>query len=664
MWIDIIEFIGASQFGLIWTLTEPGLPPSALRETDGADPIETRMVRFLNLAAQGCAAKGKAVVVADMKPVDVLDDLEALFVDLRKDGSHCWNHRRFMFMTNLRFPKMHSLLRLLLDVPWNGSPRGFSTSLMESDHKLLKELYKTTNHQNFMEQITVKLLQREKVLLYDVENNDPRVAVPAEQLPIAPALAIRHVVLEGQRMDCTTLAEAATLVDQWAGVSKFTLKLCSFIDSEILGNNHSNKANKWPVLRSQTVKVYNTLLIQDYDKIGPLHGDYLRGQWPSPRGSELSALSECIRILSVAPKHPMTSKNILGQKGIWDELSKLSLLSVTVTVQHVSLQKRNAALTRVSGGSTSQSPCSVMRRISYQMVVGIGTTVERQTPVVTSGELAEEGVKLQRTIVRQSKSDDNQPERQYRYNQPPNGVGGHLRQIVHLLLEYGAIVSNTDLRQCARTPIKTSCVFWRLTSRAIRIPRPAPTVPSQLQLCNTAYADAARVRELSTRIAAAEFRAVAAEEKTRVAERCPRLIARPRDLPLRPQLQDIRTLRTRNSTLEQDNTSLRHENASLRQEASLLRNHNANLVTEVTSLCSQVAALPEPRPPTSVGRLMFAIADYDPQDADEIRFGTGDAIFVNLAYTDGWRPSPVGNLWANSGVDMGMIGGRVEPAGE
>ncbi|KXS09099.1 hypothetical protein M427DRAFT_39580 [Gonapodya prolifera JEL478] len=56
MWIDTVEFIGAPQVGLIRALTEPAPPPFATKH--------------------GCAAKGKAVVVADMRRVDVLDDLK------------------------------------------------------------------------------------------------------------------------------------------------------------------------------------------------------------------------------------------------------------------------------------------------------------------------------------------------------------------------------------------------------------------------------------------------------------------------------------------------------------------------------------------------------------------------------------------------------------
>ncbi|KXS15363.1 hypothetical protein M427DRAFT_56728 [Gonapodya prolifera JEL478] len=33
---------------------------------------------------------------------------------------------------------------------------------------------------------------------------------------------------------------------------------------------------------------------------------------------------------------------------------------------------------------------------------------------------------------------------------------------------------------------------------------------------------------------------------------------------------------------------------------------------------------------------MFAIADYEPRDADEIALVAGDGVFLNLAFADGW----------------------------
>ncbi|KXS17834.1 hypothetical protein M427DRAFT_54413 [Gonapodya prolifera JEL478] len=101
--------------------------------------------------------------------------------------------------------------------------------------------------------------------------------------------------------------------------------------------------------------------------------------------------------------------------------------------------------------------------------------------------------------------------------------------------------------------------------------------------------------------------------------------------------QDNAALRVHVPTLRQESTSLRHENSLLRQEIASLRTRNATLLNEVAALRAQVpAAVTQPRPPTSVRCMTVIIGDYEPQDADEIGFVVGDAIFVNLLYPDRW----------------------------
>ncbi|KXS10959.1 hypothetical protein M427DRAFT_36427 [Gonapodya prolifera JEL478] len=154
-------------------------------------------------------------------------------------------------------------------------------------------------------------------------------------------------------------------------------------------------------------------------------------------------------------------------------------------------------------------------------------------------------------------------------------------EIVRLLLAYGARVIYVELDAARKNPNQD---FIRTLESHQRspIPRPEPSGPSLLELVNATLT--AQVQEPKARVAAAEVKARVAEE----------------------------------------NSSLRHEIASL-------RSHNATLLTENTTLCSQVPATPQsPRPPTSVRRMMFAIADYEPNDADEIGFAVGDGIFVNL----------------------------------
>ncbi|KXS17291.1 hypothetical protein M427DRAFT_133451 [Gonapodya prolifera JEL478] len=180
-----------------------------------------------------------------------------------------------------------------------------------------------------------------------------------------------------------------------------------------------------------------------------------------------------------------------------------------------------------------------------------------------------------------------------------------------------------------------------------------------------------KILELTARAAAAEAKVVAEMEKAKEAER------KGSDLQhTLTALQSLHTtlthettsLRSRStqldadiSTLRQDNTnlrsdmtaaraelaSLRSDMATLRGENTTLRNHNAQLLGEINSLRSLAPGSPTgtggagqqpplPRPPTSVRRMMFAIGDYEPREVDEIGFGRGDEIFVNLAFADGW----------------------------
>ncbi|KXS12483.1 hypothetical protein M427DRAFT_34679 [Gonapodya prolifera JEL478] len=75
-------------------------------------------------------------------------------------------------------------------------------------------------------------------------------------------------------------------------------------------------------------------------------------------------------------------------------------------------------------------------------------------------------------------------------------------------------------------------------------------------------------------------------------------------------------------------------NTALTDEVRELNSHAAT--AEEKARDAENAAPAQPRPPTSVRRVMFAIADNAHKIADKISFVTGDGIFVNFAYANGW----------------------------
>ncbi|KAJ3335427.1 hypothetical protein HDU93_005522, partial [Gonapodya sp. JEL0774] len=140
-----------------------------------------------------------------------------------------------------------------------------------------------------------------------------------------------------------------------------------------------------------------------------------------------------------------------------------------------------------------------------------------------------------------------------------------------------------------------------------------------------------RNEELSVRTAKAESNAEELQRRN--------LVIEARNTTLEAGIQD---LQTENHTLSAENRTLSTENRTLSTENRTLSTKNAALEREVGTLRTQLAPLPpsppprEPQPPITVQRLMYAIADFEAQDTDELNITVGDAVFVNLEFADGW----------------------------
>ncbi|KAJ3344287.1 phosphatidylinositol-binding protein scs2 [Gonapodya sp. JEL0774] len=149
------------------------------------------------------------------------------------------------------------------------------------------------------------------------------------------------------------------------------------------------------------------------------------------------------------------------------------------------------------------------------------------------------------------------------------------------------------------------------------------------------------------KIASLTLRAASAEAKLAIAEA--------ESASLRLQITEItqttsrasndhNRLRSENTALLADNTALLTETAALRSEIAELRSENAMLRDRVAEaeaasrICAHNAAqrAVQLRPPVKVETIMYAVGDFEPGDADELRLHVGDRIFVNLAFADGW----------------------------
>ncbi|KAJ3340921.1 hypothetical protein HDU93_006006 [Gonapodya sp. JEL0774] len=107
-------------------------------------------------------------------------------------------------------------------------------------------------------------------------------------------------------------------------------------------------------------------------------------------------------------------------------------------------------------------------------------------------------------------------------------------------------------------------------------------------------------------------------------------------------------LEKRNGELVAQNTALKSANQDLQvktRSLSLAISSKSSIITtlekELAAARSQPTSLPEaptrqPQPPYTINKLMYANVDFEARDADELDIATGDGVFVNLGFADGW----------------------------
>ncbi|KXS17296.1 hypothetical protein M427DRAFT_43014 [Gonapodya prolifera JEL478] len=273
---------------------------------------------------------------------------------------------------------------------------------------------------------------------------------------------------------------------------------------------------------------------------------------------------------------------------------------------------------------------------------------------------------------------------------PERGVDFTIRpklDIVRLLLAYGAPITDVELNAAQNNPNQE---FLHALEVHKRNPthRSHPPAIVELRVANATLA--AQVQRLTQRVVDAETRAAAAERwvQSGFAE-YPVFLTNGSNVnsALEETEQNTAALQARNSDLDFEITSIRNDAASLHQqsttllnrnrdldhEATILRQNVASLHEENSALCQNISALQHEnvsmkdaitslqsqtttllnenlalrfqgpptsqatfRPPACVRKMMYAIAQYVPQDVDELPLAVGDKIAVSLAFADGW----------------------------
>ncbi|KAJ3335654.1 hypothetical protein HDU93_004782, partial [Gonapodya sp. JEL0774] len=168
-----------------------------------------------------------------------------------------------------------------------------------------------------------------------------------------------------------------------------------------------------------------------------------------------------------------------------------------------------------------------------------------------------------------------------------------------------------------------------------------PQSPDVTSLASLLRDSTERIERLTARAVAAEAR-VAELEKSAEESKTQTNTA----VEQNSQMQDrVKELEKDNSSLRLENTKLRSSSltlisektaiqfrlTALEKENTSLRDENSSLRTRITQMGAGKSSEPTP-----VEAVMYAIADFEPRDADELRLRVGERVFVNLAFADGW----------------------------
>ncbi|KXS15763.1 hypothetical protein M427DRAFT_32178 [Gonapodya prolifera JEL478] len=95
------------------------------------------------------------------------------------------------------------------------------------------------------------------------------------------------------------------------------------------------------------------------------------------------------------------------------------------------------------------------------------------------------------------------------------------------------------------------------------------------------------------------------------------------------------TFTTKVLDLDRETTSLKTEISRIQQQLASTTEENIALKRETATLRAQITKRAT-RATRIVNKVMFALADFHPREQDEIGLAAGDAVFVALAFADGW----------------------------
>ncbi|KAJ3337021.1 hypothetical protein HDU93_001740 [Gonapodya sp. JEL0774] len=200
--------------------------------------------------------------------------------------------------------------------------------------------------------------------------------------------------------------------------------------------------------------------------------------------------------------------------------------------------------------------------------------------------------------------------------------------IVKLLLEHGAVVSDSIVATARK--VQDTQYAECLEQYLINQRNPVPVMPHNpfINGMDSYFALLAtkdqKNDQLTTRIEELSVRCALAESKVEgLAERVGDL------------LSENSSLKSSNQTLNTENQALLSKSATDIMKISFLERENALLRSQLSSL-SPPAPRPTPLSPYNIKKIMFAIADHDVRDNDELRIAVGDEVYVNMGYSDGW----------------------------
>ncbi|KAJ3079071.1 hypothetical protein HK102_004049 [Quaeritorhiza haematococci] len=173
--------------------------------------------------------------------------------------------------SDMKFMKLHGLVRFLTAIPANGSPSSFDASVNEEAHKEdAKMVYRKTNHKNYELQMLKHLERRDKLLAL---SKIPRAsqAEPDSGWRSGSEDEKSTSLSRSKMMLFSSPTKRATdmlILQQERPAFRNLLFLTRTMLDNLVINSNRHRQKDYPKLDDNKVFIHNALTIKDYDEDG------------------------------------------------------------------------------------------------------------------------------------------------------------------------------------------------------------------------------------------------------------------------------------------------------------------------------------------------------------------------------------------------------------